>query len=68
MRLQQYSRRALLTSLALVAALARGADEEVSDDVLYDRVNRILITDRDLGARPLQVQVENGVVTVSGFV
>jgi osmotically-inducible protein OsmY len=47
---------------------ARADDEEVSDDLLYDRVNRRLITDPDLGARQLQVKVEQGVVTVSGLV
>ena len=52
--------------MLVVPALA--ADEEIEDDLLYDRVNRRLITDRDLGARQLQVKVEDGVVTVSGFV
>jgi osmotically-inducible protein OsmY len=65
------SRRAALTSLpvlGLFAIAARADDKEVSDDLIYDRVNRELITDRDLGARQLQVKVEKGVVTVAGFV
>jgi osmotically-inducible protein OsmY len=49
-------------------AIAGGEDEPISDDALYDRVNRQLITDRDLGARQLQVKVAEGVVTVAGFV
>ena len=68
MRLRKRSRRALLASLPLFALTLRAADEDVSDDLLYDRVNRRLITDRELGTRQLQVTVEAGVVTVSGFV
>ncbi len=68
----QASRRAFFGSLPYLAfaagAIARGEDEPISDDALYDRVNRQLITDRDLGARQLQVKVEKGVVTVAGFV
>ncbi len=45
-----------------------GADEKVSDDLLYDRVNRALVTDRELGVRPLKVAVQDGKVTVTGFV
>jgi osmotically-inducible protein OsmY len=47
---------------------AHAADEKISDDLLYDRVNRALITDRDLGARQLVVTVKDGKVTVSGYV
>ena len=69
MRVPAASRRAfLIASLPGFVAISRGEEEEVSDDLLYDRVNRRLITDPDLGARQLQVKVEQGVVTVSGFV
>ena len=54
--------------MPLVALAVRAADKEVSDDLLYDRVNRRLITDRELGSRQLEVTVKKGVVTVSGFV
>ncbi len=67
-RRRMHSRRALLAVLPLFPALAWAAEEEVSDDALYDAVNRRLITDRELGTRPLEVRVDNGVVTVSGFV
>jgi osmotically-inducible protein OsmY len=70
-RIQRYSRRAALLNLPVLALLVRRAqagEETISDDLLYDRVNRELITDRDLGTRQLQVKVESGVVTVAGFV
>jgi osmotically-inducible protein OsmY len=69
-RFYRYSRRAALAVLpSLAFAVAAAAeDEKVSDDLLYDRVNRQLITDRDLGARQLQVTVKEGVVTVAGLV
>lgn len=68
-RLSTYSRRAILAAAPFLAAgLARADDKKISDDLLYDRVNQRLINDRDLGARQLRVQVEDGVVTVSGFV
>ena len=66
------SRRSFFASLPLLVlaheSLALAAEPEVSDDSIYDQVNRALITDRDLGARPLQVKVSEGVVTVTGFV
>ncbi|MEZ5364599.1 MAG: BON domain-containing protein [Bryobacterales bacterium] len=65
MRLQEASRRSVL---ALFAFSLRAQDAEVSDDSIYDQVNRQLITDRDLGAHPLTVHVEQGIVTVTGFV
>jgi len=46
----------------------RADKEPVSDDLLYDRVNRALITDPKLGSRQLAVRVADGVVTVTGFV
>jgi osmotically-inducible protein OsmY len=66
-RIEQ-SRRAFLASLPLLGGAARAAEPEVTDDALYDQVNRQLITDRDLGAHPLEVKVQEGVVTVTGFV
>lgn len=55
--------------LGLLPAIALAAEEEkVSDDLLYDRVNRELITDRELGARQLKVAVKDGKVTITGFV
>jgi len=60
-------RRCLVLGLAAtVAALA--ADKPLSDDQLFDQVNRSLVTDRQLGTRPLQVAVQDGKVIVTGFV
>lgn len=57
----------------LVAPLAAtrfvfGADEKISDDLLFDRVSRGLVTDPQLGAHPLQITVQAGKVTVTGLV
>ncbi|MCB1020225.1 MAG: BON domain-containing protein [Acidobacteria bacterium] len=65
MRLHEASRRSVL---ALFTLSLRAQDAEVSDDTIYDQVNRQLVTDRDLGAHPLTIQVKQGVVTVDGFV
>ena len=51
-----------------VVSSAFAADEPLSDDQLFDQVNRRLVTDPQLGARPLQITVEDGKVTVTGFV
>ena len=59
---------AFLAPFLLLGDSVRADQETVSDDDLYDLVNRKLITDPDLGARQLQVKVEQGVVTVAGFV
>ena len=59
----------MLVVLALaICTPAWAAKEEISDDLLYDRVNRALITDRELGTRPLNIEVTDGKVTVTGFV
>lgn len=61
----------VFVALALVGLPIAGAaaqPEEITDDLLYDRVNRALITDRELGARQLKVTVENGKVVVTGLV
>ncbi len=47
---------------------AYAKDEPVSDDLLFDLVNRRIISDPDLGARPLRITVKDGVVTVTGAV
>lgn len=60
-------RRELL-ALLLTASAAGAADEPISDDLLYDRVNRALITDRELGTNQLQVEVSAGAVVVTGWV
>ncbi len=55
--------------LGLAAAgAAFAADKPISDDQLFDRVNRSLVTDSLLGARPLEIAVKDGKVTVTGFV
>lgn len=54
--------------LALIAPATLAADEPVSDDLLYDRVNRALITDRELGTNQLTVEVSGGAVVVTGWV
>lgn len=54
-------------SLAL-ATVSRVFAQETSDDLLYDRVRRQLVNDRDLKILDLEVTVEEGVVTVSGYV
>jgi len=60
-------RRELL-ALLLTASAAGAADEPISDDLLYDRVNRALITDRELGTHQLEVEVSAGAVVVTGWV
>lgn len=59
----------IFIALALLGTpLSAAAPEEITDDLLYDRVNRALITDRELGARQLKVTVQDGKVTVTGMV
>ena len=65
---RMYWARTILAALVLAMGLAAVAAEPVSDDLLYDRVNRALITDRLLGTGQLEVVVKDGKVTVSGFV
>ena len=58
--------------MALLAMLlcnpAWAAKEEITDDLLYDRVNRALITDRVLGTGQLTLEVKDGNVKVGGLV
>lgn len=69
-----FSRRKFLTlAPALTVPLlsigtAVAADKPISDDLLVDRINQRIIADRELGIRPLTIEVENGKVTVTGFV
>ena len=44
------------------------AQDENPDDLLYDRVIRKLVNDRQLKTNALKVAVEDGVVTVAGTV
>lgn len=60
-------RQCLILGLAAFSA-AHAADKPVSDNQLFDQVNRSLVTDPQLGARPLEVSVKDGKVTVTGFV
>lgn len=55
-------------AMALGCLPAFAAEEKLTDDLLYDRVNRALITDRELGARQLKVTVQDGKVVVTGMV
>ena len=72
MRESRRSARIVLSVLTVIAIAvsvpAWAAKEEISDDLLYDRVNRALIVDRELGTTPLNLAVQDGKVTVSGLV
>lgn len=59
---------ALACSLILAATGGFAAKEEIPDGLLYDRVNRALVNDRQIGTRPLEVKVEDGKVTIIGSV
>ena len=56
----------LLVLLLLVAPLP--AQDENPDDIVYDRVIRRLVNDRQLKTNALDVAVEEGAVTVRGMV
>ena len=64
----RFARRRCLVGWFAVVSSAFAADEPISDDQLFDQVNRRLVTDPQLGARPLQITVTDGKVTVTGFV
>ena len=64
----QFTRRRCWTLGLALAGAAFAADKPISDDQLFDQVNRRLVTDPQLGARPLQISVKDGKVTVTGFV
>ena len=56
----------LLVLLLVVAPLP--AQDENPDDIVYDRVIRQLVNDRQLKTNALDVAVEEGAVTVTGMV
>ncbi len=61
----------VLIACLLLAASVPGpapAQDENPDDLLYDRVIRKLVNDRQLKTNALKVGVEDGVVTVAGTV
>lgn len=59
----------LLVAAGLLSApTALPAQEETSDDLIYDRVIRELVNDPELKGNHLDVEVRDRVVTVSGYV
>lgn len=64
------NRRQCLSAFAAIFAVrgAFAADKQVPDNLLFDRVNQRLVGDRELGVRPLSITVEDGKVTVTGYV
>lgn len=66
--MSQFTRRRCLILWPALVGVVFAAAKPVSDDQLVDQVNRSLVTDPQLGARPLQVVVKDGKVTVTGFV
>lgn len=67
-RLRTFYLLCVVATSLLVAMPLAAAEEKLTDDLIYDRVNRALITDRELGARQLEVTVKDGKVRVTGFV
>lgn len=64
------SRAALLVLLALAGAACAHVDQEIddSDPAIKARVESALRGRKDLDARYVAIDVENGVVTISGLV
>jgi hyperosmotically inducible periplasmic protein len=54
--------------LLLAAAFTAPAFQTVSDDTIHDQVRRILANDRDIRGGTLNVEVDQGVVTLRGVV
>jgi osmotically-inducible protein OsmY len=54
--------------LLLLAGLCLAADKTVSDDAIYDKVRIALASDIDVKGGALKVDVQQGVVTLSGGV
>jgi osmotically-inducible protein OsmY len=59
---------ASLMTICLLASLCLAADKPVSDDAIYDKVRIALASDIDVKGGGLQVDVKQGVVTLSGSV
>lgn len=59
---------ALLMVFFLTAAVVPAKNKDLSDDAITDMVRRKLANDRDIKGGTLQVDVKNGVVTISGAV
>jgi hypothetical protein len=59
---------AICVILASCCLLRAAQKEHPSDELIYDRVIRNLVNDRDLKTNRLQVTVEDAVVTVTGQV
>jgi hyperosmotically inducible periplasmic protein len=61
---------ALLLAAVLATAVCLAADKTVSDDAIYDNVRIKLAGDRDVkgGGGTMQVEVKQGVVTLTGMV
>ncbi|HZS49409.1 MAG TPA: BON domain-containing protein [Bryobacterales bacterium] len=60
---------ALLLTLPLWChAVLAAAKQPLTDDVLYDRVIRALVNDRDLKTNSIEVSVKDRVVTLRGVI
>src|SRR5690242_13225836 len=59
---------AVLAAALLLASVCLAADKQVSDDAISDFVRLRLASDPDVKGGALQVEVKNGVVTLSGTV
>lgn len=58
----------LILSLLVWSVPALYAQKQVSDDVIYDQVRRKLAADAEVKGGGLQVEVQQGVVTLRGTV
>ena len=61
---------AVLMALTLAASVCLAAEKPVTDDAIYDNVRIKLASDRDVkgGGGTMQVDVKQGVVTLSGSI
>jgi hyperosmotically inducible protein len=59
---------AVLVAALFLASVCLAADKQVSDDAITDYVRLKLASDPDVKGGALQVDVKNGVVTLSGTV
>jgi osmotically-inducible protein OsmY len=58
----------LILSLFLFAGAVAAADKKYSDDEIYDYVRRRLASDQVVKGGAIEVDVQNGVVTLKGLV